>query len=198
MCLSWNDEPALSPAQLYETHWRPLMAFAGARGCGIQDAEDVVQDMFVSLVRTGRIHDLARLPQGDQTAMLRQRLTWLLIKGWHRRERQRRDPQWAVPVAELDDAGLPDITQATPAEQLDRAWATQVIEQALSGLRASVGEHRWSVLESALRGDACDDGAGGPATSCQRVALCRARKHLRAVLPRDDLQAAFRSQSSHC
>ena len=70
-------------------------------------------------------------------------------------------------------------TEATPATDYDRAWATSVLELGMERLRASLGARKWDSIAPALfmheavPNDATKSGSVG------RVALHRARARLR-------------------
>src|ERR1700761_5877077 len=47
-------------AELFETYWYPLYAYARRRGCGPEDAEDVVQGFFERLLELNSLSAVTR------------------------------------------------------------------------------------------------------------------------------------------
>jgi DNA-directed RNA polymerase specialized sigma24 family protein len=173
----------------YVLHRSRLAAQARARGLGAHDAEDMVQDVFAALVRVGRLNEVNALPESDQAAVLNRRLTSMIANHWRNQHRQRRDQRRTICITEVDDIML----TATPATELDRKWALQAIDNALERLRVEITERQWQRVEPVLRGEVRSAaGAQVPSTKL-RVAVHRARQHLRTLISQDAIQAALRA-----
>ena len=70
-------------------------------------------------------------------------------------------------------------TEATPATDYDRAWATSVLERGMQRLRASLGARKWDSIAPALFMHETAPSAATTSVSAGRVALHRARARLR-------------------
>jgi DNA-directed RNA polymerase specialized sigma24 family protein len=189
-----NTTGSTALTHVYLQHRNALLSYARGRGCAPQDAEDVVQDVFTTLLRVNRFAELAALPSADQYAMLCCRVRSLVQNRWRDRHRHRRDESQTVALVDVEHLVLSIHAHGTPAQALDRAWALDTLDQALDRLRS---EHRIGTLpglEDALRGDQPSDQAeaqGVHSTSRFRVALHRARKRLRALVCPAEIHAAL-------
>lgn len=167
------------------THWRRLHAAACQRGCTSAEAEDAVQDVFLSLARRGVLEALANRPVEAQTSYLFLRLRCVLLNRWRDAHRQRR---WALSEAlPLDDELVSEPpTHVTPATEADRPWLEKCITLAIEKLRLQTREKTWDQVRPALlnEGEVAQSGA-------QRVAVHRARQRLRHLL-REEMNGSFR------
>jgi DNA-directed RNA polymerase specialized sigma24 family protein len=157
-----------------------------ARGCDEHEAEDVVQEMFASLVRVDRLEELDALPEADQAAVLGRRLKCALMNHWRDRQRLCRQAKRTVSLTEMEEHEWHPSTHGTPATELDRRWALQRVSEALTRLRSECGS-RWQVLEQAFFSSSRDEAA----SNRDRVTLCRARERLRSLLRPQELREAL-------
>jgi DNA-directed RNA polymerase specialized sigma24 family protein len=171
----------------YMLHRSRLISLARSRGAAEHEAEDVVQDVFATLIRTGRLEEVGALAERSQSAVLTRRLHSALINRWRDRHRQCRDQSRVVEISNADD--IPQ--SGDPASEMDRAWALRAIDHALDHLRDEIAEDQWTQVEPVLRGEARLSKAPSSSTGRLRTAVCRARKRLRVLVSRDDLQAAL-------
>jgi DNA-directed RNA polymerase specialized sigma24 family protein len=185
--------PAVSPAAslhdtaaLYRRHWPAMCAYARAKGCETHDAEDAVQELFARLVAQGQHERAAAIADPDeQAAFLLARLRTHLIKRWRHRTRLRRGGGMVCFSLSDENGANIDIadTHATPDAEMDRAWARNVIDEALTRisveLRTQGRVEVWGCLERSVteggRGESPRDGR-------MRVALHRARQRLRGLI----------------
>jgi DNA-directed RNA polymerase specialized sigma24 family protein len=167
---------------------KSLLARALAKGCQPQDAEDVVQEVFAAVLRVGRWEELMSLAEKDQLRVLSCRLKSVLLKRWRDQHRQCRDSSCTVPLPDIEDQSF--AIHITPATECDRSWAMTAIEDAMLRLRAEISESQWSLVESALCGDAPSPLEQGT-SSRRRLAVYRARQRLRSIIPVDALREAL-------
>jgi DNA-directed RNA polymerase specialized sigma24 family protein len=180
----------MSPsAQLYITHRNSLIALAKARGLDAHDAEDVVHDLFATLLRIDRLDETSTLAENVQGMVLGTRLKSMIINRWRDHHRARRDVHRTLPLAEVPHLVTPLSSDLSPAEAMDRAWAESAITAALALLRSEISAKQWHIIEPVLLDDVRPN--TGPSSSKHRVAVHRARKRLRAILPPDELRAAM-------
>ena len=166
-------------------HWRRLQAFAVRSVGSWTEAEDVVQELFLGLVRNDKVAGLAGRSPGEQHAYLSLRLNCLLRSRWRNARRGRRLIMFdALP---LDEAHAEEAaTRVSPASEADRAWLAACIKTALERLRQQTNQAVWNQVS--LRLDGQDERSRQ--TGAQRVALHRARQKLRELL-REEMNGSF-------
>jgi RNA polymerase sigma factor (sigma-70 family) len=129
-------------AELCRTYWRPIFSFVSARGCSIEDAQDLTQDFFVTILKKNWLHHADR-NRGRFRSLLLRSLQNFLINTAERTHARKRGggvefiswddwmaeapSQLSIPVQALDS--LP------PERIFDLTWATTVVEHALQRLR---------------------------------------------------------------
>jgi DNA-directed RNA polymerase specialized sigma24 family protein len=166
----------------YTRHRVRLTALAIARGCAAHEAEDLVQDIFATLIRVNRLDALDALPAPDQSALLIRRLRSQLINSRRNRHRHRHDTRCTIALSDVED--IASLTN--PASEHDHAWALAQIDEALLRLRCELTHCQWQSVEPRLCGDCT-----ATASSKLRVAVHRARKRLRSMIPREELYPAL-------
>lgn len=174
-------------AWLCQAYWEPLSAHARRRGLGQHSAEDLVQDLLLSLAQ-GEGVERADPARGRFR-------TWLLAclehQLSHRRVRASAAKRGGGHAEEsldgiiLDDSG-------DPAQGFDRAWAQALLARAQEEVRRSAGDQgRHRLLEPflATNGDADRYAAVGKqlglGVGAVRVAVHRLRAHFREVVRRE-------------
>lgn len=176
-------------------HRRVLISDALRRCSSLSDAEDVVQDVFARLLRTGRWQQIGSLSDEEQLRTLRLYLKSMLSRQWRFRHQQRRDCSRTVALPDVEAAALAVSDADTPATLMDRQWAVQVIESALQTLRHEMAPSQWPHVEAWLgHYDASRTGdkvRQTPLSGRDRVALCRARKRLKELLGIGEVRSAL-------
>jgi len=167
---------------LYRSHQTDLARLAVHRGCSVEDAEDLVQDLFMRLFRNGTIPMLAPQPVERQRIFLRRTLRWM-ISNWFRHQRSscRRSICSAVSLELMMENGEELAIFETPLSLQDRCWAISVIRRSLAKLRAGLETEAWKQLEASLFDSPAERGKGAQVVS-RRVALYRARAKLRDLI----------------
>ncbi|GEP44045.1 RNA polymerase sigma factor [Brevifollis gellanilyticus] len=167
-------------------HWRRLHAAACQRGCSAVEAEDSVQELFLSLARRGELEDLVTQPAERQASYLFLRMRWLLINRWRDANCLRR--AGSAEFLPLDDELMPELrTHATPATEADRPWLAECISVAIDRLRQQTREKTWYEISPDLIHDESEE----TRTGARRVALHRARKKLRHLV-REQMNGSFK------
>lgn len=144
---------------LCETYWLPVYAFARRRGLDAEDARDLTQSYFATLLEKRVLEDVDP-HRGRFRAFLLASLKNFLSKERDRRGAQKRGGSQA-PLA-LDDAeeryGAARSADASPEQQFEQRWALLVLERAIARLadefRQANRADRFEVLRGCLTGDA--------------------------------------------
>jgi RNA polymerase sigma factor (sigma-70 family) len=129
-------------AELCRTYWRPIFSFVRARGYSIEDAQDLTQDFFVTILKNNWLQHADR-NRGRFRSLLLRSLQNFLINAAEKTHAHKRGggvefiswddwmaeapSQLSIPVQTLDS--LP------PERVFDLSWATTVVEHALQRLR---------------------------------------------------------------
>jgi DNA-directed RNA polymerase specialized sigma24 family protein len=129
-------------AELCRTYWRPIFSFVRARGYSVEDAQDLTQDFFVTILRNKWLQQADR-NRGRFRSLLLRSLQNFLINAAEKTHAHKRGGgvefiSWDDWMAEApSQLSLPaQALKSLPPERLfDLAWATTVVEHALQRLR---------------------------------------------------------------
>jgi RNA polymerase sigma factor (sigma-70 family) len=127
-----DRDSALS--RLYQIYWQPLCAQTRRFGVPANDAEDAVQDLFVSLFRSGTLAHVDRLRGRFRSYLLGALRNHLS----HRRARELSQKRGAAqPVLSLDslDPSQAPLAAAMDDREFDAAWAHALLGEALRRFR---------------------------------------------------------------
>ena len=129
-------------AELCRTYWRPIFLFVRARGYSIEDAQDLTQDFFVTILKNDWLQHADR-NRGRFRSLLLKSLQNFLINAAEKSHTRKRGggvefvswddwlaeapSQLSIPIQALDS--LP------PERIFDLTWATTVVEHAFQRLR---------------------------------------------------------------
>jgi RNA polymerase sigma factor (sigma-70 family) len=129
-------------AELCRTYWRSIFSFVRARGYSIEDAQDLTQDFFVTILKNNWLQHADR-NRGRFRSLLLRSLQNFLINAAEKTHAHKRGGgaefiSWDDWMAEAPSQ-LPIPVQALeslPPERIfDLTWATTVVEHALQRLR---------------------------------------------------------------
>ncbi len=129
-------------AELCRTYWRPVFSFVCRRCDSIEDAQDLTQDFFLTILKNNWLHHADR-NRGRFRSLLLKSLQNFLIKAAEKTHAHKRGG--AVEFISWDDwrAEAPSqlsisvrVLDSLPAERFfDLSWATTVVENAFQRLR---------------------------------------------------------------
>jgi RNA polymerase sigma factor (sigma-70 family) len=129
-------------AELCRTYWRPVFSFVCRRCDSIEDAKDLTQDFFLTILKNNWLHHADR-NRGRFRSLLLRSLQNFLIKAVEKTRARKRGG--AVEFISWDDwrAEAPSqlsipvrVLDSLPAERFfDLSWATTVVENAFQRLR---------------------------------------------------------------
>ena len=128
--------------ELCETYWRPIFAYICRRGYSTQDAEDLTQDFFTSLLQ-GPLLERADPERGRFRSLLLKALQDFL---GHAREKLRTQKRgggmklvswddWMAEAPSQLSFSAQAVNSWSPEQLFDLRWAATVVEQALRRLR---------------------------------------------------------------
>lgn len=182
-------------ARLYQTYLYPLYAYFRRRGATPEDAEDLVQDLFLKLLSGDGLRDLAPEKGKVRTWLLRCACNHWLDQAKRAAAGKRGGEVRTVPwdALETEERFRLEPPDPTPPElQFDRAWARALIERALSRLReelqAGAREEWFDRIKGFLEGERergdYERVAGELSTTpnALKVAVHRLRTRLRELL----------------
>src|SRR6266436_8983156 len=129
-------------AELCRTYWRPIFSFVCARGYSIEDAQDLTQDFFVTILKKNWLHHADR-NRGRFRSILLRSLQNFLINAAEKTHAHKRGGgvefiSWDDWMAEApSQLSIPvQVLDSLPPERIfDLTWATAVVEHAFQRLR---------------------------------------------------------------
>jgi len=129
-------------AELCRTYWRPIFSFVRARGYSIEDAQDLTQDFFVTILRNNWLQHADR-NRGRFRSLLLRSLQNFLINAAEKTNARKRGGSvefisWDDWMAEApSQLSIPAQTlESLPPERIfDLTWATTVVDHAYQRLR---------------------------------------------------------------
>lgn len=165
----------------YQRHYPQLRTHACGLGCDPHTAEDAVQDVFLRLLRHGRLHSLSTLSSQFQQASLRLRLRCQLINRWRDNRRLRRGgPCSLMPLLQPDGTALEIADERATIPGTSPRLSEQSLHNAMQILRQELKPITWQRVRPLLEDDEPD--SHPPQSPATRVALHRARQRLRELL----------------
>jgi RNA polymerase sigma factor (sigma-70 family) len=129
-------------AELCRTYWRPIFSFVRARDYSIEDAQDLTQDFFVTILKDNWLQHADR-NRGRFRSLLLKSLQNFLINAAAKKSARKRGGDvdfvsWDDWMAEAPSQLLlaSQALESLPPERIfDLTWATTVVEHALQRLR---------------------------------------------------------------
>ena len=129
-------------SELCRTYWRPIFAYICRRGYSTQDAEDLTQDFFTSLLQ-GPLLQRADPERGHFRSLLLKGLQDFLGHATEKLEAQKRGggvkfvswDDWMTEAPSQLSVSAQALNSWSPEQLFDLRWAATVVEQALRHLR---------------------------------------------------------------
>jgi len=182
-------------AQLCQTYWPPLYAYARRKGHGPHDAQDLTQDFFSRLLEDN-FFSTADRAKGRFRSFLLTAFNNFLINEWVRGQAQKRGGgQVLIP---LDMEGIEATSGAelahhlTPERAFERRWVLALLEKVVRRLQDEYVSAGRAELFGALRGSLSGEALGksyaevaqrlGMSEGAVKVAVHRLRQRYRELL----------------
>lgn len=129
-------------SELCKTYWRPIFAYICRRGYSTQDAEDLTQDFFSSLLK-GPLLKRADPERGRFRSLLLKALQDFLGHATEKLDTQKRGggvkfvswDDWMAEAPSQLSISAQALNSWSPEQLFDLRWAATVVEQALRRLR---------------------------------------------------------------
>ena len=129
-------------SELCQTYWRPIFAYISRRGYRPEDAEDLTQDFFASLLQ-GPLLERADPERGRFRSLLLKALQDFLGHAVEKRDAQKRGggvkfiswDDWMAQAPSQLSISTQALNSWSPEQLFDLRWAATVVEQALRRLR---------------------------------------------------------------
>jgi RNA polymerase sigma-70 factor (ECF subfamily) len=154
---------------LIKIYWYPIYAYMRRRRHKYQEAEDLTQEFFASLLEREPLAS-ADQSKGRFRSFLLTMVKRFLINEWDRSQAQKRGGGQRIIAMDALDAearyAIEPTDDLTPERLFDRRWAMAVLDQVLARLRRDHVACGKTELFEALRGCLAD----GPDTSYAHVA----------------------------
>ena len=193
--LNFSAESEQALAALCRTYWYPLYAFVRRQGRSPQDAEDLTQSFFASLLEKKFLQAVGP-EKGKFRSFLLASLKNFLANDWDREHAIKRGGRHST--ISWDDESAEDrylrepSHDATPEKLYERSWALTVIEGVIQQLRqeyADAGKiHLFEALQDFLIGEAREEGYASAAAwlnlkeGAVRMSVLRMRRHFGYLL----------------
>jgi DNA-directed RNA polymerase specialized sigma24 family protein len=129
-------------AELCRTYWRPIFLFVRARGYSIEDAQDLTQDFFVTILKKNWLQHADR-NRGRFRSLLLRSLQNFLINAAEKTYAHKRGggvefiswDDWMAEAQSQLSIPIQGLDSLPPERVFDLTWATTVVEHAVQRLR---------------------------------------------------------------
>lgn len=190
MASSNADRARDALAELCQIYWPPVYAFLRGRGHSMEDAEDLTQGLFASLLERDSF-SAADPDRGKMRSFLRVAAKRYAINEVEKARAAKRGGGVLPDSLEVDELELriADAGAEDPERAFDKRWAMVLLENVLGTLRDEYSGAGKGQTFEALKPALSPDGDGGAigegldlSASAQRVAVHRLRKRYRELL----------------
>ena len=129
-------------AELCRTYWRPVFSFVCRHGYSTQDAQDLTQDFFMTILKKNWLHHADR-SRGRFRSLLLKSLQNFLVNATEKSHAHKRGggaefiswDDWMAEAQSQLSIPIQALDSAPPERIFDLAWATTVVEHAFQRLR---------------------------------------------------------------
>jgi RNA polymerase sigma-70 factor (ECF subfamily) len=184
-----------SLAELCNIYWRPVYAYVRKRGESPEDARDLTQEFFATLLEKNYVAAADR-SRGRFRSFLLASVQHFLLNAWDRKRARKRggDVKHESLDVHVDDRFVPiqPATHETPERIFEHQWAVSLVERVVDTLRAEQRKagkaETFDVLLPLMCSERHDESyaeiakAIGSTQGAIRVAVHRLRRRFRALL----------------
>lgn len=162
LVLDAGDDDPVARAMFCHAYWFPLYCYARRTGKGIEDAEDLTQAFFERMLARDFLGQ-AKSGRGRLRTFLLRCFTNFMTEQWRRDTTQKRGggkaPLAIDALSAEERLALEPHDTTTTELEFERAWARELLRQAVDRLEASYQTAGNSAVFHALR-DHLTDGSG--------------------------------------
>jgi len=129
-------------AELCRTYWRSVFSFVCRRGYSTQDAQDLTQDFFITILKENWLHHADR-SRGRFRSLLLKSLQNFLVNAAEKANAHKRGggtefiswDDWMAEAQSQSSIPIQALDSVPPEHIFDLTWATTVVEHAFQRLR---------------------------------------------------------------
>jgi len=129
-------------AELCRTYWRSVFSFVCRRGYSTQDAQDLTQDFFITILKENWLHHADR-SRGRFRSLLLKSLQNFLVNAAEKAHAHKRGggtefiswDDWMAEAQSQSSIPIQALDSVPPEHIFDLTWATTVVEHAFQRLR---------------------------------------------------------------
>jgi RNA polymerase sigma factor (sigma-70 family) len=129
-------------AELCRTYWRPVFSFVCRRGYSTEDAQDLTQDFFMTILKKNWLHHADR-SRGRFRSLLLKSLQNFLVNAAEKTHAHKRGGEvefiswddWMAEAQSQLSIPIQALDSVPPERIFDLTWATTVVEHAFQRLR---------------------------------------------------------------
>ncbi len=129
-------------AELCRTYWRPVFSFVCRRGYSTEDAQDLTQDFFMTILKKNWLHHADR-SRGRFRSLLLKSLQNFLVNAAEKTHAHKRGGEvefiswddWMAETQSQLSIPIQALDSVPPERIFDLTWATTVVEHAFQRLR---------------------------------------------------------------
>jgi RNA polymerase sigma factor (sigma-70 family) len=162
LVLDAGEDDPVARATFCHAYWFPLYCYARRTGKGVQDAEDLTQAFFERMLSRDFLAQ-ANSNRGRLRTFLLRCFANFMTEQWRRDTMQKRGagkPALAIDAMSAEERlALEPHDTTTPELEFERAWARELLRQAVERLEAAYRTAGNSAVFHALR-DHLTDGSG--------------------------------------
>jgi RNA polymerase sigma-70 factor (ECF subfamily) len=184
-----------SLAQLCELYWRPVYAYVRKRGESPEEARDLTQEFFTTLLEKNYVAS-ADPSRGRFRSFLLASVQHFLLNAWDRKHAQKRGGWVRHESLDVDPEEsfihFEPSTHETPERIFEHRWAVALVERVIEGLRAEQARAGKAETFEVLLPLMCSErqehsyeemsASTGSTPGAMRVAVHRLRRRFRALL----------------
>lgn len=166
-----SPQSAAALEKLCRAYWEPVCAFARRKGWREEDAKDLTQQFFASLLERNDFHGLDP-KRGKFRTFLLTAFTHFLANAYDHANALKRGGGRVISLEEAPPDEIPAAPEISPTDFYDMRWAQAVLQAALSRLKGEMsGRPRQAQFDELKTYLTANAGAGEYAVAAARLGV---------------------------